>query len=145
MATIEYNIVNTIKNAKRSREFNHLAIDLITLAYDPATLAIEASRSGINYKLGYLADVTARAARNKGLLEESSKLHSLVKKLHLPDKNEWEFLNPNAPDFAKRILLNSPRDNLNNKWKIYANLTPAEIEDWIDLYVTQEYASTLRR
>jgi len=145
MPLTEYNIVDAVKNSD-SRGYKHLAIDLVSEAYDASMLAKEAIKAGVGCKLGYLADVAAQASQNKGLPEIASKLYALAKELYsrAPPK-QWSLLDSSLPDFAKRILTSSPPNELNKKWKIYAGLDSKELEDWIDLYVTKEYAATSRR
>jgi hypothetical protein len=145
MVSSEYALVNAIKNAKSSRAIKYDAIDLVTNIYDPAILAREAVIAGINHKVGYLADVAAQAAEHKGLPEAASKLYSLAEKLYQTAQKGWSFLNDSSPEFAKRILASSPLSELNKKWKIYSTLSPKDLEDWIDLYVTKGYAATSRR
>ena len=145
MTQTEYNLVDGVKNSD-SRGYKHLAIDLVTETYDASTLAKEAIKAGVGCKLGYLADIAAQASEKKRLPEIASKLYNLANELYsCATLTHWHFLDASLPDFAKRILASAPLGELNKKWKVYAGLDSKEVEDWISLYVTQEYAATSRR
>jgi hypothetical protein len=135
-------IINELTNSKDSRQIKYLALDLITGEYDPQILAQLAKQNNIETRLGYLSDVIIQAAENTEI--DIQRIKQLSSLLYNTPQN-WLFLDPNLPDFAKTILKESPQTALNSKWKIYSNLTPAEIKDWIDLYISKKYAASSRR
>ncbi len=120
-----------------SRDLHYMAIDLITEPFDESLLAEKAKSAKVSQRLGYLCDVTAEAARSRGLNEEASKLRNLAKRIYQPPA-EWQYLDPHLPDFAKRIFMSRPRSDIDSKWKIYDTTTPEEIAEWIDLYILNE-------
>ncbi len=145
----EENVIKIIKDASsecegpHSRNFKYLALDLITESYDVRRLANMAKEEGVAQRLGYICDVAARAAEISEV--PASNASQLVQELAGVAKN-WQYLDPTLPDFAKQILSHpSSQTELNNAWKLYTALTPIELTDWIDLYITENYATTPKR
>ncbi|MBW2972993.1 hypothetical protein KY346_01220 [Candidatus Woesearchaeota archaeon] len=145
----EENAINLIKNASsdcegsHSRNLKYIALDLLTESYNVQHLAARAKEEGIAQRLGYICDVTAKAAQISAI--PASKASQLAQELYRAPTN-WQYLDSTLPDFAKRIIAHSSsQTELNNKWKVYAAFTPTELTDWIDLYITEEYATTPKR
>jgi len=120
-----------------SRYLQHMAIDLITESFDESLLAEKAKSAKVAQRLGFLCDVTAEAARSRGLDDATLKLHNLAKRLYHPPA-EWQYLDPYLPDFAKRIFSSAPRSEIDSKWKIYDTTNSEDIAEWIDLYILNE-------
>ena len=124
-----------------SENICYFGIDLITENYDPNRLAELAKREGLAQRLGYLAEICARAAEVTHI-SEKDKLTILYKALE-GSFEEWQLLTPKfgwSEDGIRRRMRDGDLDRLRReKWKIYSALEPEEIEDWIDLYVTKDY------
>lgn len=140
----EESVIKLMKNTYSAREqiysrdLQFLTLDLITESFDLDLLAGRAKEEGVGQRLGYLCELTAQAAERKNL-QESKKLYALAGKL-FEQYESWQYLNPYAPDFAKRILKKTSQTKLNKKWKI---LDSASIEDsaaWIEMYVIKNNA-----
>lgn len=127
-----------------SRNFKYLALDLITAQYNSQLLASRAKEEGIAQRLGYLCDVTARAAKMKAM--PALNAAQLAQELLNEAPTNWQYLDPALPDYAKRILAHtSSQTELNKKWQVRSALKPAEIADWIDLHITEEYVTAPKR
>lgn len=123
-----------------SRDLKHLTIDLITEPLNENDLVKQINSAGVWQRFGFLCEITAEAAKSRGLSDAASKLSDLAKLVyHSPV--EWQYLNPHLPDFAKRIISSSDQTEVNKKWKIYDPTTPQEIAEWVDLYILEENAS----
>jgi len=127
--TPEEEIISVLKNPEESRSLKFLALYLISREYDPLKLTELAKQEGFSQQLGYLADISAEAARNKGF-RESEKLYELAELLYSPPVN-WAYLDANTPEFAKPLISSRPQTNLNKKWRVWDTLTPEHIEDGI--------------
>lgn len=139
---IEQKIIDRLACTKSSREIKHIGLDLLTEQYNPKALARLAKKNGLRQRLGYLADIATEAGQIHGLATQ--KIRDLSTLLYnLPER--WEFLNPHLPEFAIDMLKQSPESHYNKKWKIYANLQPVELADWVDLYITKKYVAASRR
>lgn len=138
----EIDIINIFRRAD-TRQLKYLTLDLIKESYDPRLLAELAEKYGISQKFGYLAEITAIAA-DKNRLKESSKLYKLVNLLY-KKFTSWQSLHSDLPEYAKNLIKNDSSSKLNNKWKIYSTWEPSSLDDWIDLYITEKYATASRR
>lgn len=125
------------REAIYSRDLQYMAIDLITEFFDASGLAEKAKSAKVSQRLGYLCDVTAEAAKSRGLNDAASKLYDLAKRLYYSPA-EWQYLDSYLPDFAKRIFISRPSSDIDLKWKIYDTINPEEIAEWIDLYILNE-------
>ncbi len=132
----ELEFIQKFKKAN-SRELNYLALDLITESYNPNLILELAKKNGINQRLGYLAEV-AFLTLKENKLDNNQNLTNLVDFLY-QDFDKWRFLNPNLPNYGKFILKEN-KNALNLKWKVYSRLDTKELSDWIDLYITEDYA-----
>jgi len=128
--------------AADARGIKYVALDLITRDYNVSLLVRLAKENGIGQRMGYVADVVADAAEKQGLVQ-SSKLKLLADSL-FDNYKSWRFLNKGLPEYAKNLIIDRSISGLNYKWKIYSSLTTGELEDWIDLYITEEYVTKPR-
>jgi len=129
-----------LKNSNSTRDLKYLVIDLMVQSFNLEYLSQLAREAGVASRLGYLAEVAATACEQKGI-KAFQKLYSLAESLYSPDSG-WQHLNPNIPDFAKRILMQNRQGELNRKWRIYSTLQQSDISDWISLYeVREKYAA----
>ena len=127
--TPEEEIMEVLKNPAESRSLKFLALGLIYKDYNIHKIAELAKQERISQQLGYLAEVAAEAARNKGF-RESEKLYELAALLYSPPVN-WVYLDTNTPKFAKSLISSRPQTNLNKKWRVWDTLTSEHIEDGI--------------
>lgn len=128
----EEKIISILKNPSLRGDLKDLSLKLIAHDYDLTKLVELARQEGLSSQLGYLSEVTAIALERKGI-PQSKKLYILSEYLYSVNLN-WQYLNPNIPDFAKRIFRCSAQTVLNKKWRMWGTITPEEIEDWISLY-----------
>lgn len=138
----EKKIIDQLIRSKDSREIKYIGLVLLTEEYKPEKLARLAEENDLQTRLGYLSDVVTQAAEKMGL--NTQKTRRLSTLLYNTPQN-WIYLDPHLPDFAKRIVKKSSQTALNDKWKIYSNLNPKDIEDWIDLYIVRKHATSPRR
>jgi len=129
---LEKKLIRKLQKASSTREFKFLALDLIETDFNIMVLAGLAQPNKVRAKLGYLAELTAKACENTGL-EQSPKLYHLAGLLY-HDHLSWQHLNPFMPDFGKRIISRNPQTRFNQKWKIYSTLIPEQLQEWISLY-----------
>lgn len=139
---IEQKIIDRFACTKSSREIKHIGLDLLAEEYNPKVLARLAKQNGLQQRLGYLADIAAEAGQIHGLVTQ--RIRDLSTLLY-SSPERWEFLNLHLPEFAINMLKQSPESYYNKKWKIYANLQPVELADWVDLYITKKYVAASRR
>lgn len=130
--TIEEEMIKILKNPAERNDLGYLALDLITREYDILRIAGLAKQEGLPGQLGYLSEIIALALEKMGV-SGSERLYRLSEILY-ENSLKWGYLNPNMPDFAKRIFCNGSQPKLNKKWKIWGTITPEEMEDWISLY-----------
>ena len=133
--TLEEEIIRTLKNPTLRGDLKYLALDLIRGNYDSSKLIELAKNEGVHGQLGYLTEVTAIASEKAGI-PGSNKLYELSKSLLNSDLS-WQYLNPNLPDFAKRMLCKDAQTELNKKWKVWTRLVPEEMKEWVSLYLSR--------
>ncbi|MBW2990121.1 hypothetical protein KY348_00275 [Candidatus Woesearchaeota archaeon] len=143
MEKIEEIIINTLRNPKSARQIKYLALDLLSNALNINVLADLAKKHNIENRMGYLAEISAIAAKKEGL-SSYSKLNKLKNQLS-NGKRSWAYLEPTLPEYAKRIIADNPQTKYNRKWKVYSTLKPKEICDWVKLYGLKKNAPSLSR
>ena len=126
------------RSSKDSQDVKYFTIEFITTPFSPYTIAEKARKSGVAQQLGYLAEVSALAARERGLLSEAERLEMLREEL-VGEYKEWRFLTPKPSDIVRGFLLSLNQTELNKKWKVYSTLTAPELSDWVDTYITQDF------
>lgn len=126
-------IIKTLKEFRYTRELQYLALDLLTESIDTHAIVTSARNAGISQRLGYLCEITARAAELRGLADKAHILQDISNKLYSP-KYSPQYLNPNSPEFAKRISASERQNEVNQRWNIIGCITFEEIVEWIDLY-----------
>ena len=115
-----------------ARDLKFLAIELAVSEYDFTKLVERACEEGKHQRLGYLAEVTAEAVKNRRP-SRSARLHKLSNALHR-DIDRWDYLSP-VSDWEKRLWDIRSRSPLNRKWMIRDSIAPSELEEWFALYL----------
>jgi hypothetical protein len=141
MKKIEERIIETLKNPDSARQIKYLSLDLIANGINLGALIELATIHKVENKLGYLAEISAIAAKKAGI-DSYRKLNRLVAALGNASR-DWEYLEATLPDYAKRIIANSPQSEYNKKWKIYSALRPEDLHDWVKLYGLKQNAPVL--
>ncbi|MBN1644542.1 hypothetical protein JW851_00680 [Candidatus Woesearchaeota archaeon] len=122
-----------------SMDIKYLALDLITGKFNCNTLAKKAKKSDVNHRLGFLCEITARAAKTKGF-KNYKRIYNLVNKLYTKPARP-QYLDPTLADFGKRILDSSQENELNKKWQVRSSLNEQDIIKWIELHMDYVTAS----
>lgn len=118
----------------------YAALALMQTDYDPTALARLARDHQQGQRTGYLAEVGAEAAKHMHLPVLHDKLAALCRALEYPF-DQWQHLNPTHPDWGKRINMQPHHlTETNRKWRVYSRLRAEELEDFVDLYLTKDYA-----
>ena len=146
--SLEEELVRSIHDfSKQGENLKYIAIDLAlrSAEYDPKTLARTAREAKEQQRLGFLADVTLQGLHQHAQPENPvytsacTQLDELIRHLDGTHQN-WQYLNPyTGPIFSK--LNQAPRSikESNKRWRIWARLTPDEMADWVDLYITGKH------
>jgi len=127
-----------------SMDIKYFALDLIAETFDYETLAKSAVSQGVNHRLGFLCELTARAAAELNESEASKRLYNLVNALYT-QPNQWQYLDPELPDFGKRMLDVSEQNELNKKWYVKSTLTYIDIVKWANVHSVKNNVTASQR
>ncbi len=130
-------VLNKFKKSIGLVESKYFGLDLLTESYSLENLVEEVKKENLGAHLGYLCEVFYNGTSELDI-PNREKLFTIYKMLENTYQT-WQYLHPNLPDFGKEILKSNEQTELNKKWKIYSNLTPSEIEDWVNLYIECQY------
>ena len=116
-----------------SMDIKYLALDLITEIFNYKSIAKKAIAQRVNHRLGFLCEITAKAAEELNEYAASKRLYTLSDELYSSPR-EWRYLDPSLAEFGKRILDSSPQTELNMKWHVKSTLNYKDIIEWAKIH-----------
>lgn len=143
---LENEELDIFKNAEDFRQLEIFAVRLTdgNCEYEPEDIARYAISKGYASKLGYLAELSIKAAES--LRFPTERLEKLVELLYDNKNKTYEFLFPyDSSDKSRQVIKNieSSEKNiteLNKKWGIYSFATSDEIKEYLELYLSPAYS-----
>lgn len=129
-------MIKDFKKALDLVETKYFALDLIVKDYSPEKLAEIAEKEGLGAQLGFVSEVFYLGSEDLSIIDRDIDRDKLLQLYKLLENSSyhWKFLHSNLPDYGKEIVRQSEKNELNQKWKLYSNLSSSEAEDWIDVY-----------